>query len=209
MRTIRIKLYKFDELSNDAKEKAIEWYRSGSDDSQIYADELIDSINALTELFNLKTGREYTDIRTGHIDDNILQLKGVRLYKYLINNYYDDLFKPIYIKSFDKAVRCKQFICNVKKDYKGDNYTQIYSKLKRDNSCVLTGVCYDMDILQPVYDFLEKIDISETFEGLISSIESAITKAFRSIEEDVNSSEYITEQIQANEYEFTKDGKRA
>lgn len=26
------------------------------------------------ELFNLKTGNEYSDIRTSHIDDNILQL---------------------------------------------------------------------------------------------------------------------------------------
>lgn len=207
MRTVRTKVYKFSELSEQAKEKAIEWYRNGNtyDD---YSREIIESAKKVAELFNLKFGREYTDIRTSHIDDNILELKGIRLYKYLINNYYNELFTPKYIKAIDRELRCKQFICKVNTDYKGEKYTMIYSKLKRDNSCVLTGVCYDMDILQPVYDFLKRPDKSTTFEDLMNEIEGAISKTFSSNEELVNSDEYITDTIEANEYEFTKDGNR-
>ncbi len=95
MRTIRIKLYKFNELSESAKQKAIQDYRNDGNDMDIYA-EIIDSVKAMADIFNLKNGREYTDIRCSHIDDNIMELKGIRLYKYIINNYYNDLFKPVY-----------------------------------------------------------------------------------------------------------------
>ncbi len=77
-----------------------------------------------------------------------------------------------------------------------------------DNSCVLTGVCYDQDILQPIYDFLKLPGKTTTFEDLIKDIENAISQTFRNNEEWVNSTEYITETIEANEYEFTKDGER-
>jgi hypothetical protein len=202
-RTIRTKVYQFNELSDTAKEKAIEWYRNGSDDGQIYADEIIDSVKAVADLFNLKFGREYTDIRTGHIEDTILELKGIRLYKYLINNYYNTLFskKQYYFCRLKDG--SKQFNCV------GQNSGKYTSKCQwQIASCPLTGVCYDMDILQPVYDFLKRPDKSTTFADLISNIEYAIQKTFDNNEQWVNSDEFITEQIQANEYEFTADGRR-
>jgi hypothetical protein len=207
MKTVTVNIYKFSELSEDAKQKAIDNYRSQGVD-QFYYDEIIDSIKKLSDIFNLKFGRKYTDIRTGHIEDNILQLSGVRLYKYLINNYYVDLFRPKYIKCIDREIRCKQFICEVNKYKNGTISTFLYSKMKYDNSCVLTGVCYDDDILKPIYDFLNKPEKSVTFEDLIQDVECAIQKTFNDTEEWVNSEEYITEIIEANEYEFTEDGNR-
>jgi hypothetical protein len=206
MRTIRTKVYKFDELSEQARGRVIETWRNNYD-NQFYYDEIIDSVKKVIELFNLKTGREYTDIRTSHIDDNILELKGVRLYKYLLNNYGNDLFKPTYIKSIDRELRCKQFICKVNTGYKGEKYTMLFSRYKTDNSCVLTGVCYDDDILKPVYDFLERPDKSTSFEDLMNEIEAAISKTFSNTEDWLNSDEFIAEEIEANEYEFTADGK--
>jgi len=203
MRTIRTKVYQFNELSNEAKEKAIQWYRNGNDDDSFYADEIIDSVKEVAELFDLKFGWEYTDIRTGHIDDNILQLQGVRLYKYIVNNYYNTLFE-----------RKTYFFCRMPDGSKkfncvGQNVGKYTSKCQWViASCPLTGMCYDMDILQPVYNFLKKPDTSTTFEDLISGIESAIQKTFDSNEEWINSDEYITETIEANEYEFTKEGNR-
>ena len=207
MRTIRTKIYKFSELSKEVKEKAIENYRRSSNNDFDYS-EIQESVKAVIELFNLKTGRTWDDIRTSHIDDSILELKGVRLYKYIINNYYDSLFTPKYIGSKDRKITGKQFIFEVHKDYKGNDYTLILSKLKRDNSCPLTGVCYDNDILQPVYDFLKMPYNTVTFEDLIREIESAITKCYRDQEEWTNSDEYIQETIEANDYEFTRNKNR-
>jgi hypothetical protein len=208
MKTIEINLYSFDELSESAKENAINNYRQKYNyDCQFYFDEIIDSCKEVAELFEFKFGREYTDVRTSHIDDDILNLSGVRLLKYIVNNYYNDLFVPKYIKSINRELRCQQFICEVRKDYKGNFYTMLYSKLKKDNSCVLTGMGYDDDILQPVYDFLKKPDKSTTFADLLKDIENAIRKTFEDVENWVNSDEYIIDNMQANEYEFTIDGK--
>lgn len=205
MRTIRTKVYNFNELSEPAKQKAINWYRSANDDSYYY-DDIISSAKAIVDLFGLKTGRSYTDIRTGHMDDNILELSGLRLYKYIVNNYYNNLFTPKYIKTIDRELKCKQFICKVHTGVKG-KFTQLFSKLTMVNDgCPLTGVCSDYDILQPVYDFLKKPDKSTTFEDLIKDIEHEISKTFRDTEEWVNSDEFIKDELINNEYEFTKDG---
>jgi len=206
MKTIRTKVYEFNELNDKAKQTAISQYRDKDRDYQFFYDELISSVKKVVELFNLKLGREWTDIRTSHIDDTICELSGVRLYKYILNNYGEDLFKPLYIKSIDRPVKWKQFICKVHKGNSGE-YTILYSKYKTDNSCPLTGVYYDNDILHPVYSFLSRPEKSTTFESLISEVESAIKKTFDDTEEWVNSDEFISKEIQANKYNFTKDGK--
>lgn len=208
MRQIITNAYQYSELSDNAKQKAVESYRGKGYDESHYFEEVTDSVKKLAEVFNLKFGREYTDIRTGHIDDDILNLTGIRLYKYLVNNYYSDLFKPKYIKAIDGIKTGRQFIFKVHKSHKGESYTQVYSKnfVSPDN-CPLTGVCYDNDILKPVYDFLKKPDNSTTFEDLIRDIESAISKTYSDTEEWINSDEFIIDAIEANEMEFTESGK--
>jgi len=207
MKTVCINTYKFNELSDKAKNKAINSFRDRQYDYQHYYDEITSSVKALVELFNLKTGRQYSDLKTSHIDDNITELKGLRLYKYLMSNYYNDLFTPKYLKSIDRELKCRQFICKVNKDYKGEKYTMLYSRLFRSDCCVLTGVCYDNDILQPVYDFLKKPDKHTTFEDLIQDIAHAISKAYASTEEWISSDDFIRDEIEANDYDFTEEGK--
>ena len=206
MRTVRTKVYQFNELTETAKQKAIQWYRNGNDDADFFTGEIVASIKAVAELFNLKFGREYSDIRTSHIDDNILQLKGVRLYKWLVNNYSSQWTDANYIsKHKDGSFKNSYF------EYKYDCIKYRKSRISGTNNlenCPLTGVCYDMDIMQPVIDFIKKPDLSTTFEDLTQSIESAISKTFKNNEDWINSDEYITEQIQSNEYEFTADGNR-
>lgn len=213
MRTVRTKVYKFNELNEDAKQKAINWYRNGSDDAHIWAHEIIASVEKMCELFNLKTGTQWDDIRTSHIDDNILELSGIRLYKYIINNYWSGLYKRKYLKAIgdNKIIKhpmSKTHFFDMSKGARVNSSNFIYSNIQFDNSCPLTGVCFDNNILQPVYDFLKHPNKSTTFADLISEIEYAITKAFNSNEEWVNSDEYISETIEANEYEFTAEGNR-
>ena len=205
MRTVKTKVYLFNELSEEAKETAIENYRNKDYDNSVYYDDITESVKAVIDLFNLSTGREYSDIRTDSIDDTILELSGARLYTYLINNYYSDLFKPEYIKTLDREFKANAFICKVKTNHKGEKYTQIFSKFKVSNECVLTGVCYDNNILEPIYSFLKK-PTNETFEDLLQDIGHAISRAYSDMEEWLYSVEYITDSIQGNDYEFTKEG---
>jgi len=213
MKTIRTKVYQFNELTEQAKQTAIEQVRYDESDNQPYFDEIIESVKKVVELFDLQTGREWTDIRTSHIDDNILQLKGVRLYKYIVNNYWSSLFKRKFLGCIGdnrviKHRMSKTHFYDMGKGARVNSSNFIYSNIQFDNSCTLTGVCYDMDILQPVYDFLKSPGKSTTFEDLMNEIESAISKTFSNTEEWLNSDEFIKDEIEANEYDFTKDGKR-
>jgi len=208
MKTVTIEVFTFAELIETAKQKAISNFRNKNYDNSFYFDEIIETVKKVIELFNLKTGREYSDIKTSHIDDTILELKGVRLFKYLMNNYGNDLFTPSYIKAIDKEFRCKLFICKVRTARDGHKYTQIYSKNKKDNSCVLTGCCYDEDILKPIYDFLKKPEENTTFEDLMNEIGEAISKTFSDTEDWINSDEFIAEELELNNYEFTEDGNK-
>lgn len=208
MKTVSINLFSFDELSEAAKENAIKNHRNKAYDYSHYFDEIIGSTKAVADLFNLKFGREYTDLRYSHLDDDILNLQGVRLYKYILNNYGHELFKPKYIKTVEGEYRKKFFICKVRTARDGSKYTQLYSRTKKDNSCVLTGTCYDEDILKPVYDFLKHPDKHTTFSDIFDDIENAIQGTFESTEEWINSDEFIGEELEANNYEFTEDGEQ-
>jgi hypothetical protein len=206
MKTIQI--YTFAELSEDAKETAMNQYRKKTENYHygFYYDEIIESAKACAEVFGFEFGREYTDVRTSKIDDCILNLSGVRLYKYIVSNFYNDLFKPRYIKSLDRELICKQFIWKIKKRYNGSYYTTLYSKMRVDNCCSLTGVCYDDDILKPVYEFLTRPDKNTTFEDLLSDIEHAIQKTFDRTEEWLNSDEFINEELENRDFDFLEDG---
>ena len=204
MKTIEIQVYTFDELSEEAKEVARNWRRSGGIDSQFYADEIIESAKKFADIFGLRFGRRYSDLQWGYLEDSFLrQLSGVRLATYLWNNHKKDLFKGKYYSLWSKTeVSYKHY----KEGY--PVLKQRRSKILLDNSCVLTGVCYDDDILKPFYDFMKRPDKYTTFEYLLEEVENAIEKCFNDVEDWVNSDEYIDETIRANEYEFTQDGKR-
>ena len=216
MKQVTTTIYSFSELSEQAKENAIEQFRNKGYDNSNYYDEITESVKAVIELFDLKTGREWSDIRTGHIDDTILELSGGRLMAYIYNNYGSDLFKPKYLKHGELIDKKKPFHRMMKQreivnqcPNKGKISVSYYSNIQKDNCCVLTGVCYDDDILQPVYEFLKSGDKSTTLQDIFSDIESAIGKAYRDCEEWLNSDEFISEELEANNYEFTEDGEIA
>lgn len=58
MRTIRTKVYKFNELSKQAKESAINWYLLGNDDSSLAWDNIIeDSIQVGLKIYSIDDHR--------------------------------------------------------------------------------------------------------------------------------------------------------
>lgn len=210
-RTIRTKVYKFSELSEKAKDKAIEWYRNAggsAEDIQSIYDEAHDSVKAFHDIFGtLEGSRSWLDVYTGKIDDTILNLKGLRLQKYIWNNFKNSLYKGKYYSLWSKK--------DVSYKYHKEGYPVLksrHSKVVLDNSCVLTGVCYDHNLLQPIYDFLEnyrqKADYYSymDFETLINDCFESLEKALQSEEEYRNSDEAIIEAIEANDYEFTREG---
>jgi len=65
----------------------------------------------------------------------------------------------------------------------------------------------DYAILKPILDFMAKPD-NTTFEELLQDCLNAWGKACQGEYEFQMSEEYIADAMEANEYDFTEDGKR-
>ena len=214
MRTIEVNLYEFDELSSEAKSRALENHDVNTD--YIY-DDAQQTVKAFNELFGTKEGSDsWLDIRTGHIDDCILELSGFRLQKYIWNNFGSSLFKNKYLKHGELSDVRKPFHNMIKQHQitencpnKGKFSISYYSNIHKDTSCVLTGVCYDHSILEPIYSFLNARDFKNQPKDFEYLLEKCMASLGESIEDEVNyrnSDESKIEDIKSGSLEFTECG---
>jgi len=217
MRTIRTKIYSFDELGTEAKENALNQYRNNNLNHDFIYNDAYKTVKVFNEVFDLKEGRNsWLDFST-NFENDIEDLKGLRLQKYILNNYGNDLFKRKYLKHGELTKEEPKKWHRMRKSYvinqgpnKGLFSSSYYSNLFIDNSCVLTGMCYDDDMLKPIYDFLNQREFNEneTFETILNECFTAIEKTIENDKEYRESDEAIIEEIEANEYEFLKDGNQ-
>lgn len=210
MKTIEIKLYKFSELSEEAKQNAIENYRNEGIDNQFMYDEAHETVKAFENIFpsNSRGQNSWLDA-TVNLDDNILELKGERLRKYILNNFGSTLYKPKYIGSIstNEYVQHKRIKSQKEANKNGKRFNGYYSAINIDNCCVLTGVCYDDDMLDAIYKFLERKDFEGyNLEELILEGYDCLKKSLENEEEFRGSDECIEEDLEANDYDFTEEG---
>jgi hypothetical protein len=213
MRTVRTKVFFFNELTEAAQQKAINDFRNKGIDTFYIYDEAEQTVKAFNELFNLKSGfHSWLEFRTDNIEDEVLNLSGFRLRKYILNNYGYKLFKPAYLKhgkteeTFLNPHPMRRQKTISSGPNKGKVLVSYYSNIKKDNCCVLTGVCYDDDMLNPIYEFLQQPKENICFEELLTECFEAIRKTIENEIEYQESDEAISETIEANEYEFTEEG---
>jgi hypothetical protein len=195
METRTYQVFKYDELTQEGKEKARERFREGN--GYPWFRECEDSLQGFKRALPIKIddyeygerGRAF--IRFTVTDDNLLELKGLRLRTWLINNFWNKLEKGKFI-----------YQGGISADTKSR-----YSKLTKEVCCPFTGYCADESLLDPIRDFLKSPDKSLTFEELIKDCFYSFA---RSVADDIdyqNSDEAIEETIRANDYDFTGDGK--
>lgn len=212
MRTVEIKVYKFNELSDQAKKKAIDKQIERVDTSHIY-DDARDTVEAFCKAFNVSTYDSFLEPRTSHVDDNILELSGNRLRKYLYNHHFSDLYRGKYYgRSTDKNKDGTKIEVSKQRPF-GRRHVKRYSKVFFERECVLTGVCYDSIMLSPIYDFLDEGHTKDnynriTFKDLIEECFEALEKSLKEEEEHLTGEEYAEQVITDNDYEFTEDGTR-
>lgn len=205
MRTVRTKIYKFEELKKESQQVAIDHYRNNYLNNDFIYDDAYNTVKEFNSVFNTKESRNsWLDVYTDHINDEILELKGFRLQKYIWNNYKNQLFKGKYYSLWSKKD------ISYKYHKEGSPVLKVrYSKVLKQSSCVLTGMCYDDDMLQPIYDFLEKRDFSNctiTFYHLLNDCFDELRKSIENEIDYRNTDDAIIEEIKANDYEFTENG---
>lgn len=191
MRTISITTYSFDELSNEAKEVAMR-YEANREYDDVWQHERLSSY---------KQAKEYYE----RIGENGIsgEISGARLYTWIINNLSSDWIKPNFIAkheagTFSNSHWQHKYHC-VKK-----RRSRIFVTNELEN-CHLTGVCYDMDFLQPIIDFVKKPDSNITNIDLAESMPDYETISQRDYEyyhEDAQ----VRERLQESDYEFLANG---
>lgn len=193
METRSYKVYKFRELPQESQQKAIERFRELNNEDNFYTDEIVDSLKGLFDKCSGITLRDYSlgDYRS-HVKINfsqsvVYEMTGKRAIAWLENNLYAGLRIPF------KHSKRKEFL----------KYGEGY-RAGQIKPCPFTGVCYDEDYIMALNDSLKAGEsLGEAFEGLAHTA----TKLIESEQEYRNSDKAIIETIEANDYDFTLNGK--
>lgn len=182
MKTHTIKTYTIDEHPDP--DLVYDWVRNNWHDlGDNVLQESLESLKGFAAYYDAKLDYSFgiNPDRGEHItikieDDNIADLSGVRLYKYLDNHY---------------ALCPNQYTNKLEATLSG--------------SCPFTGVCYDETLLDAIRDFMKKPD-DRTFQDLLTECGDNLLDTIHKEGEHIYSDEGLKETLSANEYDFKEDG---
>ena len=199
-------VFTYDELSDEAKQAAIEEF---STDPNLYwsGEDNAASLKAFCNMVGIKPdwevgtwGHSYCHPIMHDYGEQLNEftdlpdLVGLRLRTWLINNY-------------DHVLTTRRGYGDYKKnDLNQWRYQHRSHILKRDNDCPFTGMYMDESLLQPIRSFIAAPTTNETFSGLIQDCLNKWVEDYVSDLEYTYSHEGIAEMIEVNEYEFTEAG---
>ena len=203
MRKIMKRIYTFDELSDAAKEYAIEAHRY--DFVNGWSDENWKSVKAIANACGLDiitticndTGFANFELQEDVDNYNdIIVLRGRRAVAYIYNNWIMPNTKGKYYATPGKWINGVY------------TYTHTRSKCTLEFSCPFTGYCVDNCLINAYKKFCECVRINPLFDiGDFVDILSECVSDFLQNDYDCSiSDEYIAELLTANSYEFYKDG---
>lgn len=186
MKEAKIKLYRFDELAEGVQEKIIEKTRYERDLAEPYSWDYRNTLEAFERLTGVKVKQWQVDENTfdfrfqyevqTYMPDGYLhevdaeEIKGRYLWRWVMNNVWDDMHpKKNYYRPESGWNKEKHRFNKERK-----------SKILRSTSdCVLTGTCYDNDILGPIEEYLCKHDDQYSLYDLLYDCLYDFFKAWR------------------------------
>jgi hypothetical protein len=207
MKTIELTLFNFDELSEDAQQTALDNVDL-SMETEFICEDVQNVLDAFCKIFPVEW-KEY-DIFNAHfrlkftVDNDVLKLSGIRLLRYLENNYLPQIRKGKYRST---KTTSKHPCLTVTKLLNGRTFSAFHSRIffEYDN-CPLTGMCMDYHILEPILKF-RKEPKNIDFEELLNNCFCSLIFAARKDAEYFETYEAKREIIASNSYTFTEDGE--
>lgn len=232
MKTVTVETFSFDELSDEAKERALEdWNR---DDPYSWDREFRDTLKAFEDEFGVKVERwEYSPsgydftLRTDGVDSDGLELKGNRARAWFWNNHGAVLLEPRktwWYRDRDTGKWTRGLVCGTGEP-NPVRKSKVFFDRVYDGTCPWTGYCMDCLALDPIahfcfgveWDEKEKkrvpssrriaVDDSNTVESLLRD---CVHSMFRYVRDDwavQRTMEAFKDACEANDYRFTCDGK--
>ena len=202
--TITIKVFKFDELSDTAKENAISRYAqtdSWSDDYQAVLRDFCDRFNVEVRRWDVSPFMPVSRSIFVYGMENP-ELCGLRLRTWIVNNFWYDLYEGKYYSTPFKKVR------KSKKHPAGLSYRFRHSRIILDERC-LTGFCAGYTILDAIRKFLKDGWKNEPHKTWKNIVEECVDDFFDSWKKNMEyelSKEGFSAVCEGNDYEFTEDG---
>ncbi|KGN81948.1 hypothetical protein HW49_03470 [Porphyromonadaceae bacterium COT-184 OH4590] len=189
--TITFNVYQIHELTVEAKENAYNHWLNQF--NYIWDYENRKTLEQFEQIFNIKANKWSYDTDsyyyrfTSYYSKKEDNLKGIRLLKYLVNNYWTYLFVPktIWNRSYKKKRNSRVFVTD---------------------DCVLTGYYMDYEILRPLYDFMKAPD-NTTLYGLMNK---CLDNFFNACKDDMAymvSEEAFEDDCLENNSEFLLNGE--
>lgn len=197
MRTIQTNIYSFYELSKEAQERAFNEWLSYAE--YPYFDDFNETIKEFENLFNGKIQVSYLDYNVrnifynSYLDEDIECLKGIRLAKYLWNNFGDILYKGEYYASN----------YNSKRELKTRR-----SKVMFKYECPLTGCYTDHCLLDPMVEFMQKPNEDITLMELIERCFNSFIREMKDSVESWYCMDAFNDECEVNDWEFYENGDR-
>lgn len=200
MKEVKVKLYEFSELSEDAKHAVCERDRENSnglgyDTQQIHGEERMDSLKAFCECFGIVFRIDYDHqyrfiswrFQDYSIDDE--NISGKYLWRFLDKYYYQ-----IHTR--------KQYWAPFKYDENGKLISPTPRRKSRifwvERNCPFTGVCYDEDILDEIWKWLKNPDWNISLHDLFENCFHYFLKSWEDEDDYDISDEGLSESIEAN-----------
>ena len=201
MRTIEI--YKYDELSEEAK-KAV---RDSIVVEDHWFDERKNSFHKAQSLFYQMEDSLYENFNSDDYDGKFdyPELTGVRLYKWIINNMSYKWMKKHHIsKHTDESIKNDHW--SWQHDCVKQRLSQVF---ETDNleGCFMTGYCDDITFLKPLIDFMKKPSDSVTMSDFLNNMPTLDDVTREEIEAMENDIEYLEGEIYNMDAEYLVDGR--
>ncbi len=195
-RTIRTKVYLFNELSKDAQSKAIQHFSDINTDYN-WSESTIDEFKGNDEFFDITN--VYYRVFWSQGDGAMFEYD--RINKDFVNSVIDTLKLPNWKKEVLK--KCTYVAANGKQwgHYYHEKSVTHNINIESDN-----GAQY-----YPNIERLIELYSGEIEDAIIDKYEDIARELYKTLENEYNyltSEESIKETIIANEYEFTKEGNR-
>ena len=175
MRTETIEIYKFNELSEEAKEKAHQNFLN-SEREYFWIDENLES---------LKKGLEYFDFNLS--DWSINYHCATNAYLKIESNHYDNQEEL-------SGIRLWKFLQDYIHGYRTNSLKYPHKNGLLEGNCPFTGYCADENFLDPIRKFIEK-PTDKTFQELMEECAYEVMNVIELDYDYQNSIEFFSNQI--------------
>jgi hypothetical protein len=195
MRTIKVQLYQFDELTEEAREKAREWFRDGvSSDFQFFSEYIIDDTKTIGKLFGL-------DIK--HVFYSGFYSQGDGAFFEGSYEYKKDGLKKV--KEYAPKDEELHKIVSELQEIQRVNFYSLSATIKHSGFYTHSG-CMVIDVWDNRTDNRADTKTAEVLRGALKTFADWIYNRLEKEYEYQSSDETVDETIRVNEYEFLENG---